>query len=948
MNDHTGVVTTSSKKTTITARMVMDLFGTVVTLEGIYSNDQTKLRGTADLTNEEKGLVQTLKEQLPDLIRSILPDIRVKAVSVSLEFNRSKGLLYYGVEGKINIENRNIQFSLFQKGKATLLSLQLSDPIALTGLPLVGQYLGKEDGISDLQLVYYKDGEGSDKAFAELLKSPAVLSRYPKYKALIGKGLNIFAGIRIGEFDTPISYPLQALEDKSPKQIAGEKDNKPKSTTTEIAAPPEPPKKKFLDVKKTELIYKDGKIGFLVSGAVSISVFELELMGLQVLAELNIFQDFSFKKLSFDLEGLSIDIQKAPLSLTGAFLRAKNAGEEADYLGLLNVGLKQFQFTAIGAYSQRAGYTSIFVYAFIGLPLGGPPFFFVTGLAFGMGINRDFILPDISRINRYPLLSICMDKGSPGATTPPASNKEGVLEMLRLLNESIPPAPGAYFLVAGIRFESFKVIRTIALAVVKIGHELEINLLGISSLTLPSVYVELAFSVQFAPARGIFMARGLLTASSYILFPGLRLSGGFAVGFWFSEEHAGDFVVSMGGYHPRYKIPPHFPSNIPRIGIYGKLDDNVTITGELYFALTPQAIMAGLFGSLVYSDSWLYASISLRADFIILWKPFYYEADIAVDVYVRFTIGVGFLSKDFSFHLSAGIMVWGPDFSGKAFLDAGVKTFKINFGANAPRFAADLTWDEFRNAFIPPSPCAINVAAGLIHKVKIKLSETSAETEVWIINPKELELVTDSIIPATKATLGNDLLFKKDAFPVPGVAPMSRKAFDAVHRITIYAGWDNGKTAVKENDPQYQFKFAAVTKNLPKAVWGIEKPDSKNPPKGDDSLMKGLLSGVKISSADTKSGASRDFKEDELAFIKSNHCTNISAMKGNIKKEEQQLEKDSSHQNYVQAAATRNRSLDILSGILSEEQPDVSDVSGKIPVYTYTEPFIETQFSWNK
>ncbi len=83
--------------------------------------------------------------------------------------------------------------------------------------------------------------------------------------------------------------------------------------------------------------------------------------------------------------------------------------------------------------------------------------------------------------------------------------------------------------VAGIRFESFKVIRTIALAVVKIGHELEINLLGISSLTLPSVYVELAFSVQFAPARGIFMARGLLTASSYILFPGLRLSGGFAV-----------------------------------------------------------------------------------------------------------------------------------------------------------------------------------------------------------------------------------------------------------------------------------------------------------------------------------------------------------------------------------------------------------------------------------
>lgn len=956
MDKHTGAVTSHESGTTITATMVINLFDTEVTLKGIYSDAATRLYGTVKLSDKEEGLVKKLKEYLPDLIRSVIPDIKAREVSVSLIFNREKGIQYYSVGGIISVENRKIKFSLFQKDKATLLSIHLPDPISLKGLPLVGEYMSEEDGIADLQLVYYHTGETSDQTFDELPEKPAVLVRYPQYKAAIRKGINIFASVRIGDFNTPVAYPLQALEDKTPAQIKQDKNKqtKPEGEQTKIpdnkipssSFEPEAPKKKFLAVKKTALVYKDGRIGFLVSGSVSISVFELEVIGLQVLAELGIFQDFSFKKLLFDLEGLSIDIQKPPLSITGAFLRSKSADNDTDYFGLLHVGIRQFQFTAIGAYSKKAEYTSIFVYAFIGLPLGGPPFFFVTGLAFGFGINRDFILPDISKINQFPLLAVCMDKGTQGAVSPPANNRSGALEMLQLLGTSIPPAPGSYFLVAGIRFESFKIIRTIALAVVKLGHEPEINLLGISSLSLPSVYAELAFSVQFAPARGIFMARGLLTTNSYVLFPGLKLTGGFAVGFWFSGDHAGDFVISMGGYHPRYKPPPHFPDNIPRIGLYGKLDEYVTLSGELYFALTPQAIMAGLFISVVYSDNWLYASISLRADFIVLWKPFYYEADIAVDVYVRFTIGKGFLSKDFSFHLHAGILVWGPEFSGKAFLDAGIKTFKISFGASAPRSAPNLTWNEFRSSFIPAQPCSINISAGLVNKVSIRLQENSADTEVWIINPKELELTTDAFIPATNAKLNDDSLFG-DAFPVPGIAPMGQKTFEAEHKITIYSGWGNGKTIIKKGDVTCKFQFERLTKNLPKAMWGTEKPDTTHPPDGNDGLMKGLLTGIKITTVDATGGTTRDFEEMELAYTKTSHTVITNVMKGHIKKESAPVEKTISHAAYATAAAIRNQSLDILSEILPKEIPEVSDISGSIPVYTYTEAFIETQLFWN-
>jgi hypothetical protein len=946
--------TASPKYTVITAKIVMSLFGASVTVTGIYSSARISLEGRLQLQKHEKNVIEQLKNLLPSLIGNVFPDISVCELAFGVQFDKAKGLDHYSVEGTIAINDRKINFKLFNKEGSTLVSLHLPDLISLDKLPLVGEYLNKEDGVTDLQVIYYNEDKTYDKAFAGLMATPAVLAGFPDYKAVISKDLNIFAGIRIGGFHMPVAYPLKALEDKTRAEIAKDKENKKEGKPEEKPAQPAipvPPKKKFLDVKKTELIYKNGKIGFLFSGAVSISVFELEVMGLQALAELSIIKDFSLQKLSFGLEGLSINIQKPPLSLTGAFLRVKSDKPEMadDYFGLLNVGFKQFQFSAIGAYSKQADYTSIFVYAFIGLPLGGPPFFFVTGLAFGMGINRDFILPDIGKISKFPLLAVCMEQNTPNAVKPPDNNKDGALAMLKLLSESIPPLSGSYFLIAGIRFESFKVIRTIALAVIKFGHELEINLLGISSLSLPSVYVELAFSVQFAPARGIFMARGLLTANSYVLFPGLKLSGGFAVGFWFSGDHAGDFVVSMGGYHPRYKVPSHFPDNIPRIGIYGKLDGYVTLSGELYFALTPQAIMAGLSLNVVYSDGWLYASISLRADFIVLWKPFYYEADIAVDVYVRFTIGKGILSKDFSFHLSAGLMVWGPEFSGKAFLDAGIKTFKISFGANAPKFAPDLTWDEFRNSFIPAAPCSINVTGGLINKVKITLQETGKEQEVWIINPKELELITDSIIPSTTATLGSDVLFAGNTFPAPGIAPISLKTFEAQHKVTLYSGWGNGRTAIQKGDALgRKFHFEQVTKNLPKAVWGKDKPDSRNPPDGDNSLMKGLLAGVKITAVESESGNTRDFKEDELAFVKTIYTTKVNAINGNIEKEANLVEKNISFKDYLSAAETRNSSLHVLSDILSEQIIDVSDLSGKIPVYTYTEPFIETRLLWNK
>jgi hypothetical protein len=48
----------------------------------------------------------------------------------------------------------------------------------------------------------------------------------------------------------------------------------------------------------------------------------------------------------------------------------------------------------------------------------------------------------------------------------------------------------------------------------------------------------------------------------------------------------------VGGYHPAFKPPTYYPV-VPRVGINWNLSDCLTITGEAFFAVTPQMCMGG-------------------------------------------------------------------------------------------------------------------------------------------------------------------------------------------------------------------------------------------------------------------------------------------------------------------------------------------------------------------
>ncbi len=71
----------------------------------------------------------------------------------------------------------------------------------------------------------------------------------------------------------------------------------------------------------------------------------------------------------------------------------------------------------------------------------------------------------------------------------------------------------------------------------------------------------------YSPANGVIAVAGQVTPQSYIVSPACRLTGGFAFAVWTADiegaPRPGEFVVTLGGYHPHFppagRLPPSAP-----------------------------------------------------------------------------------------------------------------------------------------------------------------------------------------------------------------------------------------------------------------------------------------------------------------------------------------------------------------------------------------------------
>ncbi|MDY7092378.1 MAG: DUF6603 domain-containing protein, partial [Acidobacteriota bacterium] len=526
----------------------------------------------------------------------------------------------------------------------------------------------------------------------------------------------------------------------------------------------------------------------------NVSLLGLALTLIRLKVGIPVTTPLDYKNYTLDLEGIDLSFKGGPVEISGGFLKTTKevGGEEVIvYTGLGMIKASKFALTAIGSYGLIGQNTpSLFIFAALSVPIGGPPYFFVKGLAGGFGFNRNLDTPRrAADIFDFPFV-----KGVVDPSYFSGNNADVALERLSTVSE---PERGAYWLAAGIEFSSFQMINAFALLTVTFGVDFELNLLGMATIELPVTVdggdsyspiarAELALLVAFRPSEGLLAVEAALSANSYVIDKAARLTGGFAFFIWYPPSpHAGEFVITLGGYHPRFDPPEYYPDE-PRLGFSWLLPQyGVTIEGGAYFALVPTAVMAGGFLRAQYKAGNLKAWFNAQADMLISWKPFYFDVFIGIRVGASYKVDLLFVSKTFSVELGAELNLWGPPTGGKVRVSWWVLSFTISFGPGRES-KRPLGWPEFDQSFLP-QPQEDRVAAarlgtlpprdprlearvprGLVQSI---IDEATGEVLRWIINPQDLELETALQVPAVAAEF-NGAPVATVLVPIPGSDPV--------------------------------------------------------------------------------------------------------------------------------------------------------------------------------
>lgn len=750
------------------------------------------------------------------------------------------------------INLKDVKFAFYKDAskqeKQFVFGLDITADFGLSDLPLIGDELPPNEtvAVKDLQILY------ASQPFTEQLINP-INQLMPKTVSPlppsgIAQGFFLGAEMQFGNASLEnLSLPLSSdIQPQTQPATPSPPNDKVKWFAIQKQLGP-------LYFEKVGVRYEKGEIWFLLNADLSLAGLTIALDGLAISSPLQKFDP------RFHLQGLGIDYQDGPLEIGGMFLRQtyKDAkGEPYDeYDGIAILKTEELSLSAIGSYARLDGHPSLFIYAVLDYPLGGPAFFFVTGLSAGFGYNRFLTVPPVEQLLQFPLVSEAVSRAE---TAPPNSSsiapvsadgksslnnmKNTLAQEMEKLHQYISPQVDQYFLAVGVRFTSFEIIDSFVLVTLAFGGRFELNIIGLTSYATPPgaeegvpslVRVELAIKASFLPDEGFLGVRALLTNNSYLFDPACYLVGGMAFYSWFDGPHKGDFALTVGGYHPDFHVPAHYPL-VPRLGFLWHYGNQLSIKGGMYFALTGHAIMAG--GSLeaVWQDGDLQAWFKTTADFLLSWKPYHYEASVSVDIGGSLTVHA-FGTHYITVHLHADLSVWGPKFSGVAHFQIIGIHFSISFG-DKKSVPPAIEWPAFRQSFLPQTIYGITVQSGLVKSLKGyelddkgELVQKAGSTAVhWLLDPKDLALTINSVIPIHSWQLNGELATQFTHSV--GVAPMNvrKESFTSNFEITI------------TND---DFTFKPITKPVPAGLWGNIYAPNVN----DSSMVSDTVCGFQVS-----------------------------------------------------------------------------------------------------
>jgi len=566
---------------------------------------------------------------------------------------------------------------------------------------------------------------------------------------------------------------------------------------------------------------------------------------------------FNTNNWAVDLQGLAVSGDFTGLSISGGLLKT-NLDGSIGYVGMLMGRFGVYGLSLFGGYTDDDGLPSFFVFGAIQGPIGGPPAFFLTGIGGGLGIKRGLRVPDdLSKFGDYPFIK---------ALDPAASVSQNPLQELRELAAYFPPEPGNMWFAAGISFTSFALVDGVAVVSVSFGNGLELNLFGLARLALPRpqaalVSIELGLLARFSSREGLFLIQAQLTDNSWLLYPEVRLTGGFAFATWWKGANAGQFVLTLGGYHPSFSREGY--PVVPRLGLEWRVTDDIVIKGGAYFALTSEALMAGVAIEVSADFGFVWAKITFGADGIVYFDPFYFT----VDAYARIAAGIRiktfFGTIRISISIGATVHVEGPSFHGRATIEVGPADITVPFGDQTPRRGVPLDWIAFVPKYLEQAaPGTATVVSGVSGKGSLPAatggdtsapsSDGSAERPFEVYAEFEMSLVTT--VPTKFFDFGdpkndtpiNPILSDGRSYDL-GLGPMGAIELESVLEVRLQQKlgprqlWFNKNTelqrlvaGIRDNNdidgPSYGIEA------FPLGVWGAPKDPNlpSDPlPKGD-------------------------------------------------------------------------------------------------------------------
>ena len=94
-------------------------------------------------------------------------------------------------------------------------------------------------------------------------------------------------------------------------------------------------------------------------------------------------------------------------------------------------------------------------------------------------------------------------------------------------------------------------------------------------------------SFDFIYQEGVILVQAALTDNSWLLYPDIRLTGGFAFASWFGGPNRGQLMLTMGGYHPDfhrdgYPVVPGISAAIEPVA--GVFRQHWPASAEIYLA----------------------------------------------------------------------------------------------------------------------------------------------------------------------------------------------------------------------------------------------------------------------------------------------------------------------------------------------------------------------------